>query len=179
MPGVAERRPALSLGDRIELRVADQDSAADDSLCVHAFVHSVREETVQLTFPLADLAAALGHEGDAAALLRTRLFHVRFAYDRLSFRYLYRALFALLASPHVARFLFPSPQDAMAPSLGPAQEAPRPRPRELPRIDPVNPNLNFEQLTAVQHVARRCQLARGRAVRHLRAARHRCVWAQR
>lgn len=171
VPGVAERRPALAIGDRIELRLADRDP----SLAVYAFVHSVRESEVMITFPLQQLLEHLGlyvdqsrvgivpkaeDDSEAAAaeaeeaqkltaaratFFRRHLWHVGFAYDRISFRLMYRSLHLLHASPHAARLLFPSRADALAPAYMP----------ELPTIKPVDPNVNFEQLTVVQHVVAR------------------------
>jgi hypothetical protein len=174
VPGVAERRPALSLGDRVELRLADR-SAAQHSLAIYAYVHSVREETVSLTFPLAQIIECLRHELDEKIMQQRQkdgpleeeddesslitaterkdkffsscLFHVRFGFDRISFRFMYRALWLLHASPHsTERLLFPSSRHAQAQAH--AQD-----PlllRDLPTIEPIDPKLNFEQLTAVQ-----------------------------
>lgn len=177
VPGVAERRPALSLGDRVQLRLADRSDTSSSSLpsiSIDAYVHSVREDTVCLTFPLAQIVKYLQHElAEKIAFTRKKeaprgrerpivttaermdaffsscLFHVRFGFDRISFRFMYRALQALQASPHSAeRFLFPSVRHVGSSTKSSVLSMPP----ELPTFEPVDSKLNFEQLTAVQHI---------------------------
>lgn len=189
VPGVAERRPAVALGERIELRVAEPEHV---SIAAFAVVAGVREDMVLLSFPLKEVAEKIG-VGEEDVFKRMR-FHVRFSYDRIPFAYMYRALFMLHGSQHAQRFLFPTDAaqesgeagreegqedcrdqhghvSSNGSSFGYTIEATdRHHPfdsttlsskwhgrsrAQLPDLTPFDPQLNFEQLTAVQHVVAR------------------------
>ena len=151
--GVAEQRPAVQIGQKIEMRIADEEKSFAHPhhlpLRLIAVVHSVREDTVYCTFPIRAFMAYTTASSSSVAL-SSHLFHVRFSLDRLPFRFMHRAVIAMHGIEHAVRWILPSKRDQ--------QLVPVPKTNAgLPEIEPFDSKCNFEQLTAVQHIVANSQ----------------------
>ncbi|EMD34730.1 hypothetical protein CERSUDRAFT_158351 [Gelatoporia subvermispora B] len=128
VPGLAEKRPSVVVGDRIEAQVANSSSGR----CFEGFVHVVRLEDVCLRF------------GPSFKPTNGQRFNVRFKLNRIPLRRQHEALAA--KGPALRVVLFPELSDASS------HEAVRSEPP--PRLYDNRLKNNTEQLRAVTSIMR-------------------------
>lgn len=133
VPGVGERRPAVNLGDAVQLRSAKHPKKWD----IQCYVCEVKEKKILLSFPMDALSLITSLTPTQVMAER---FHVRFSYDRQPFRLMYRALEFMKCDPLASRFLFPHASDTKTQSV-----------TDVP-LTPFDPLCNDEQLAAVRGI---------------------------
>ncbi|KAL9161630.1 hypothetical protein ABFS82_07G034200 [Erythranthe guttata] len=125
VPGLAEKRPSLVNGDHIFVKLASEDQTANPAY--QGYIHRVEAEEIYLKF---DQAFHRIHRD-------CNLYNVQFNYNRTGMRRLYQAVEA--AGSLDRNFLFPST------SFNARTVKPNP-------MVPISPNLNDEQMRAVQMI---------------------------